>query len=198
MASNLFGRLLGKVWASCSPLQSPRLRMLGDTRVPCSSRTSVSRENQRWRSWRGTRFGSCCAFVFFLWRRRCRSDDAKKSDSEEPCSRVFRVRPPSEAIRRTLLSRLARSESILFVRAGLEQPVFESYSGLLDAGFSTFLPRPRPLSLFSLDLSQPFSLDLSLLLFSPSTSTNSPPPPRPWAAPTTTRGTKSPQRPSSA
>ena len=136
------------------------------------------REKKEERRVSGERISSRAALVFFFGVADATAGSLdrhqERRTGEEPRAIVFFVCSLAEATQRTFASRLARSDSIVAVRTGLEQPVSESFSEpppprthrLLDAGFSllflsTSLPQPQPFSL------SPHSFSLSPLLFPP-------------------------------
>ena len=147
MASNLFGRLLGKVWASGLP--SVHVSACSRTREYPShaSRTSASREKEGKERKRG-----CISVASPMLPRTL--EDTKVDATKEPRRVVFVVCSHAEAIQRTLFSRLARSESKFPVRADLEQPVSESLQPQIDCFDAAF-------SLHSTFLSFLLSLSLS-------------------------------------
>ena len=164
------------------------------------------REKKEERRVSGERISSRAALVFFFGVADAAAGSLdrhqERRTGEEPRAIVVFVCSLAEATQRTFASRLARSDSIFAVRAGLEQPVSESFSEPPPTHTSIarrlfFSPHPLNLSpststflpLSPLLLSLPFSFHLN--------AKNSPHPPLPWAAPTTT-GPRSPQRPSSA
>ena len=135
------------------------------------------REKKGERRVSGEHISSRAALVFFFGVADAAAGSLdrhqERRTGEEPRAIVVFVCSLAEATQRTFASRLARSDSIFAVRAGLEQPVFESFSEppphthrLLDAGFSllflsTSLTQPQPFSL------SPHSFSLSPLLFPP-------------------------------
>jgi len=165
------------------------------------------REKKEERRVSGERISSRAALVFFFGVADATAGSLdrhqERRTGEEPRAIVFFVCSLAEATHRTFASRLARSDSIVAVRTGLEQPVSESFSeppphAHIDCSTLVFLSSSsQPLSLNlnlspslpTPSLSLPFSFHLN--------AKNSPHPPLPWAAPTKT-GPRSPQRPSSA
>ena len=90
------------------------------------------REKKEERRVSGERISSRAALVFFFGVADAAAGSLdrhqERRTGEEPRAIVVFVCSLAEATQRTFASRLARSDSIFAVRAGLEQPVSESFS----------------------------------------------------------------------